>query len=407
MSTDASNTSRELGVSEHYSTILDEIQQFSADEQASKHISLNRLTAKERSQIYDMMETQYKNELQFEKRSVLHGANKQVALIITKTTAKDVTIKRFARADDTVVEYFCKYTRLPLPLTNHRLVDYYLDLLDPYTNCRATFTQFLQDIEGHGNIHQLNRRINEVLNDILRHINNHPSVKVFINNAYTTEMNFLKSSPFQTRDKLYIKANENKLFISVDINKACYTILKHYHPEVFRNMATWEEFVQSFCNEQPIYTLIHSKPLRERIFGDARLTKRTMFLSEYFVHQVLHEMECSSTDPSMLSGDEVVLSYDPVRFRSMFDRYHGDFFKVLAFRLVKLPKYNYFVKEYFDPLQTIDERVIAVIRREFKCIPRLFLMQCIKQYESKPILEIDRKFSTESSHVATLDESIF
>jgi hypothetical protein len=35
------------------------------------------------------------------------------------------------------------------------------------------------------------------------------------------------------------------------------------------------------------------------------------------------------------------------------------------------------------------------------------MMQCIKQYEGKPVLEIDRKFSIETGDVATFDESIF
>ena len=91
----------------------------------------------------------------------------------------------------------------------------------------------------------------------------------------------------------------------------------------------------------------------------------------------------------------------------MFDRYHNSFFKVLAFRLVKLPKYDYFVKEYFDPFQISDDQRIVVTDREFKCIPLPFIMQCIKQYQGKPVLEVDRKFLTESGRVATLDESIF
>ena len=107
-------------------------------------------------------------------------------------------------------------------------------------------------------------------------------------------------------------------------------------------------------------------------------------------------------DIVMLSGDEFVITYDREMYHRLFQRYYGAFFKVLAFRLVKLPKYNYFVKEYFDPT---DESIVT--KRELKCIPLVFLMQCIKQYEGKPIVEADRKFMAETRFVATFDSSIF
>ncbi|CAF0912279.1 unnamed protein product [Adineta steineri] len=108
-----------------------------------------------------------------------------------------------------------------------------------------------------------------------------------------------------------------------------------------------------------------------------------------------------------IAKDEVILSYDQTTFHRLFNGYHGPFFRVEAFRLVKLPIYDYFVKEYFQPVQGIDHQEIEIIRREFRCIPLIFLMQCIKQYEGKPILEIDRKITVETGQVATLDESIF
>jgi hypothetical protein len=399
--------SQEFSITEQYSAVLEEIKQFNEGEETSKRISLEGLSPKERCQIYNILEMYYCEQLQYEKQSVFRGEHKQIVLVIKKIIDLEEVKMRPVQVDDTIIQYFCKYTKLPLPLANHKFIDYILDLLDPYTNCRATFAQFLRDIKVHHTVNKLNDHINQVIDTILRHITEHPSVQAFKTNTFEMEMSFLQSSLYKTHCKFYTKENQDKLFISIDINKADYTIFKHYHPEVFENLSTWQEFVQSFCHEKPIQTLILSKHLRQRVFGEAKLTQKTKSLAEYFIHKVLHEIKITPTDVIMLSGDEAVISYNPLTFRSMFDRYNNSFFKVLAFRLVKLPKYDYFVKEYFDPFQTPDDQRIVVTNCELKCVPLPFIMQCIKQYEGKPILDMDRKFLTETGHVATLDESIF
>ncbi|CAF0911121.1 unnamed protein product [Rotaria sp. Silwood1] len=173
------------------------------------------------------------------------------------------------------------------------------------------------------------------------------------------------------------------------------------------NRIDWLDFVNLFCGEKPIHTLLNSKLWRQRTLGQARITPKTNQLAEYFVRKILHEMQTPTTDVVLLHNDEAVLQYNPLVFRRLMDNYHGTFFKVIPFRLVKLPQYNYFVKEYFDPSQSVDNDQIVITRCEFKCIPLPFLMQCIKKYEDKPITEIDRKVTIEYGHVATLDEFIF
>ncbi|CAF4701245.1 unnamed protein product [Rotaria sp. Silwood1] len=157
------------------------------------------------------------------------------------------------------------------------------------------------------------------------------------------------------------------------------------------NRIDWLDFVNLFCGEKPIHTLLNSKLWRQRTLGQARITPKTNQLAEYFVRKILHEMQTPTTDVVLLHNDEAVLQYNPLVFRRLMDNYHGTFFKVIPFRLVKLPQYNYFVKEYFDPSQSVDNDQIVITRCEFKCIPLPFLMQCIKKYEDKPITEIDRK----------------
>ncbi|CAF1630744.1 unnamed protein product [Rotaria magnacalcarata] len=395
--------SQDIPINDLLPTVLKEIQQFNEGDLTSKQIALEGLDAKQRYKVYSTIETQYSGRLAYEKQSLSNGQQKQVFLILTKTTnATDEIVIRKPLVDHLTVLSFQKYTQLPLPLANNMFFDYYLDVLDPYTGCRATFAQFLKDIEIHETIYKLNDRINRISENIIHYLIEHPSVQAFKQRVFDEEMALIQTSKYKSKKTVYTPENQDKLFISVDINKAYYNVLKHYYPEVFRNLATWQEFVNTFCDEQLIHTLSTSKFLRLITFSKAIIRTKVNSLSEYFIHKVLHEMSVPYDKIVMLSGDEFVIPYDRDMYDNLFGRYHGTFFKVLAFRLVKLPKYNYFVKEHFNPT---DESVIT--HRELKCIPQVFIVQCIKQYEGKAILEVDRKFMAERNYVATFDKSIF
>jgi len=75
---------------------------------------------------------------------------------------------------------------------------------------------------------------------------------------------------------------------------------------------------------------------------------------------------------------------------------------VLAFQLRAIGRFKYFCKEYFVPGQ--DEGTIT--KRELKCIPIEFVMQCIRHYRGEPITELDRKFQPAVGPSATFDSPL-
>ena len=393
---------------ERYVEVLEEIKQFDAEEgNVLTRINLVGLNSKERYDIYGIIEGEYQDRLKFEQEVSFDYQGKQVVLPMTKIKSVTEAKPQPVIVDDMVVRIFHQMTKIPLPNTDHRSIDYYLDHLDSYTGCRAEFARFLNDIETHGNVQKLDMRIRHVSDCMLKYLKEHPSTKTFNKNAFQLETDFIKKSPYKQGASLYHANNQNKLFISVDINKANYSIVKRYHPEIFRSTASWPEFVLSFCGDRPIHTLAFSKPARQRIFGEARLTSKTASLAGYLIRQLAQESSIPLDKVVLLSSDEIVVAYDPTLYRHLFEHYHGDFYKVQAFRLIKLPKYDFFFKEHFDPFQATDIQPIVITRRDFKCIQASFVMQCIKYYEGKPIVELDRKFLMETGQSATMDEPIF
>jgi hypothetical protein len=107
---------------------------------------------------------------------------------------------------------------------------------------------------------------------------------------------------------------------------------------------------------------------------------------------------------ALLSGDEVVVPYTPELYRSLHAEYKaGDFYKVQAFRLLRLLERDFYVKEYFDAAGSgsialpTDSDICA---REIKCVAAKNVMEVICHYEGRAVTDLDLRFTDESGRVA-------
>jgi hypothetical protein len=237
----------------------------------------------------------------------------------------------------------------------------------------------------------------------------------------TAELKELKQPP---GNDIYKRLNDGHCFISVDINSANFTAIRTYYPNLFRGHTTWEEFILSFLAApitddtdtttttnnhhppRPLHTLQFSKFLRERLFGNLRTNKSVHVVSEHMIRRLLTDEAIPAQDIVMLSGDEAVLRYTPELYRRLRAKYHNDTFKVLAFRLRAIGRFEYFCKEYFACENVDDLTDEVVIKRELKCIPREFVMQCIQHYWGRTITKQDLRFQPASGPSATFDRPL-
>ena len=88
-------------------------------------------------------------------------------------------------------------------------------------------------------------------------------------------------------------------------------------------------------------------------------------------------------------------NFDIVSLEKSVESFLPSHFRVEKYKLSQIGRLSYFVREF------------AFGKKDFKNIPKKFIMQCIKHYEHKPITEIDRKFSDEDGMLATYDKDIF
>lgn len=96
-----------------------------------KRINLVGFNSKERYGIYSTIEGDYQDRLKFEQEVSFCHQEKQVVLLITKVKSVTEAKPQPVIVDDMVVHSFRQVTKIPLPNTDHRSIDYYLDHLDP------------------------------------------------------------------------------------------------------------------------------------------------------------------------------------------------------------------------------------------------------------------------------------
>jgi hypothetical protein len=298
--------------------------------------------------------------------------------------------------DDLTVHYYEKYFNVGLPVIDFRTVEYYLDVLNPYKGCNKTYRGFCEDVYRFNGVMNLRAHIKQVTESIKDYLNGR--LDDFKMKAFEEEFKFSEHSSYKTQKSFYTSSNAGQSFVSIDITQADFTVVNHFCPGVFKGFSKWEDFVHSFDNRNS-YTLMNSKLIRNRVFGQLRLTGRIQKLSEYLIKEFATTQKLNESDVVMLNGDEIVLKNSNENFWSIFIRGGiPNWLKMTQFHLRQLKPYDYFVKEHFTDLDPGH-----VCKKEFKCIPNKRLIESIKHYEGKKVTEIDLRFKDDDGRIAVYE----
>lgn len=289
------------------------------------------------------------------------------------------------------INFFSTYSRTHIPVHNQEYLQYYLDNMNKYFNCNIQYCLFLEDLENM-EFYQLRKEATVVMKKIGEYIKNNEEYQKFIGNQSSVVI----PHGLVCHSNLYSEINANKFLISIDVRSANFTTLKHFCPSV--TDLTWVEFVSQFTKSK---FLIQSKQFREVIFGELgnnKINKLPLlfiaevakFVSENAKYNIcMKKVFCSNDEIvyEVVSGTDFNIS----EFTKNINELKPNYFRIEMYKLVQLGKLPYFVKEHIDG------------KREFKNIHKKFLMQCIKYYEQKEVIELDRKFTDEYGLIATFD----
>lgn len=290
-----------------------------------------------------------------------------------------------------MVDFFSRYSLVPLPTNNPQNVLYYVDEMKDYYSCHL-WDIFLEEVKATG-FSKMRDECNKIKSGIIGEINKNVDYIEFCNSEIPMPKSIINKS------SIYNHTHSGKYFVSIDIKSANFTNLKKYCPSIPRQ---WKAFVGRFSGSK---FLAESKHLREIIFGELKNKKlfSTIWLMMHDVDNLLATVQelYQQLKKVMCTMDEIIYEVDkdfditPIQNLVLTIDPSREIYRIEKFKLVQLSPHQYFVKELSDG------------QIQFKSIPKYLIMQCIKYYNKKSLTEYDKKFSFEDFEATFSDLLIF
>lgn len=293
---------------------------------------------------------------------------------------------------------FCKDCNLPIVVYDNPYFYERLQTIDVLFNCIYKFDVFCLELQRFASEQDYFEYYNKIKDSVIEFIKAKDEYNSFINDDYSVESIVPKRN-------IYIEDNDNKAFVSIDMEKANFSAIKRYSPEIFDGADTWEQFVAKFTNSQHI---IHSKYIRQVILGACNPKKQIEY--EHCLMNILCK-HIINTIPSAsifsLGEDEIIISvpseygvgcgFSLSELKKAIDSCPlniGQLVRVEMFELYKIEGTDGYLKIYNNDSNDI----------EFKCLNAEIFHQIVKHYFGEPITENDLVFYHDGKLAKFLEE---
>ena len=193
------------------------------------------------------------------------------------------------------VKGFCKLMDISVPEYEH--FDYYINQfskLEKWKNIKDLIKIYEEAEEKYGDLYEFRlKKSNEIINYLksTRAYNELQDDNLIPD--YSTTKNF--------------EYSEDKKYISIDINKANWVVLKNYDPEFAPELGdSYEDFISKF-DVPEIFN--HSKQLRQYIFGNIN-PKRQGKAQRVITERLLNRYKHLSLEIACVKNDEVIYAFE-------------------------------------------------------------------------------------------------
>lgn len=283
---------------------------------------------------------------------------------------------------------------LPIMFYGDDMFNYFANLYDPYLKVFAKKELLLSELAK-------NKESNDIFNEYsklaAKMIHTISSLDVYKKFNEDSLKQFVSETKYESKKALYQKENKDKIFCSIDMVKANYSVLRFYNEELVLGTQKYEELFQSFSNNE---YLQHSKKFRQVVFGNLN-PKKQQILQKFLMSKLKIDLMTliDSEDIYFSSPDELVFEVKkPLDLKAVLGHMPcpADNFRVSNFQLKLVHEnFDFFVKKSLD-----NDKI------EFKNVPQNYLAQVVKYFQGQEILENDRKFMLEGQ-IATFDKNLF
>ena len=294
--------------------------------------------------------------------------------------------------NERIIRKFAHMFKVSLPTNDPGLFEYYMREMNPFFNTEKKWAAFRDAYE----------RIGEDMFDLpyivrrqmTRFIESHPSFEKLKSKDMLTT--YIQGS------NMYIEPNKDRLFISIDLNKANFQSIYLTDPTIFNGAHTFNEFVGQFSDEK---ILVESKILRQVFFGSLPTAMQHNTQKRFMLHIKslldLHYPELSERIRS-LSTDEI-----------FFDISQDEEFKAAEIEKMLKAETNYdlrvemfylrkpFVQDgYYKQYLNVEGRSIHRVDKDR-------MMQFIKMIDNRELEDEDLMFYANGKDLAKYIKPVF
>ena len=283
-------------------------------------------------------------------------------------------------------ERFCKDCNIPIKIYQEPYFTDRLMLYDKFYDSLHKWDIFVNELESKYKCEQdyfeeYNRVKDAAIDDI-------KSTEAYQNFNHEDD-NLYRPNPRKLPSKdIFHPSNDGRKFISIDMRKANFSVLKYYDSGMFFGAKTWEEFIGRYTDNKHI---INSKYIRQVILGNCN-PKRHISYEKYLIDNVLKIMYGVVAENRIVffSNDEIV--YDVTTLddhvvelvaKSVDERLKRHFsipFRVELFTLHKIDGTSGYYKKFKDG------------SGEFKCLDNYMLPFVMRKINDEEVTENDKVF---------------
>lgn len=276
-----------------------------------------------------------------------------------------------------LIKRFCRDYNVPVATFAFPYFERQLDTLSIHdTSYRDAFMQFIEEVTKYQNAEDYFAYYNGIKESIINYISSNPQFVQFSNSTFA-------KGEYASKE-LYADSNHGKTFISIDMRKANFNIVKKHCPDLFGDVS-WEEVVASFGGSP---YLQKSKYIRQVIFGACNPKKQIQAQTE-FMNRIASSIDSAGFKIYSVATDEVILENADIvsllKFLRSTDFYDPRVLKVEQFCLKK-------IGGGYSKTVVCSPDSDCVGKTVFKCVDGDFYCQFIKYYYGKPIEDSDLIF---------------
>lgn len=197
---------------------------------------------------------------------------------------------------------FCKTFDLPIKIYQEPYFTDRVELFDPFFDTLIKYKLFLSELPENETLYL--SEYNALQQHIIHDIKTNPAFQGFNQddmNKFAVKNKNLPTKP------IYKETNHGHTFISIDMQKANFTALRYYDPEIFNEKSTWEDFIRQYTDK---LHWIKSKHLRQVIMGNTNPPRQITYEKHLMDHVLtgLLEGDYATIDRiASFSNDEIVI----------------------------------------------------------------------------------------------------